>query len=151
MNTTRGFTLLEVLVALAIIAYALAALIRVTGTGAANASYLRDKTFAHWVAENHLAEMRTRDGYWPATGLDGGDVEMAGREWFWTTRVINTPEPEMRRIDVEVRLDDDQDVSPISTLTGFVARPQRGDAAGNTPGITSGGTGTTSGGNANGE
>ncbi|MBA2491774.1 MAG: type II secretion system minor pseudopilin GspI [Gammaproteobacteria bacterium] len=145
MNTQRGFTLLEVLVALAIIAYALAALIRVTGTGVANASYLRDRTFAHWVAENHLAEMRTRDGFWPATGKDDGDVEMAGRQWFWTTRVTSTPESQMRRIDVEVRLDDDEEVSPISILTGFVARPQRGDAPGLTPptapGSSGGGTG----------
>ncbi|MGH8504246.1 MAG: type II secretion system minor pseudopilin GspI [Gammaproteobacteria bacterium] len=135
----RGFTLLEVLVALAIIAFALAALVRVTGSGAANASYLRDKTFAHWVAENRLAELRTRDNFWPSTGNDDGEAEMAGREWFWTTRVINTPEPEMRRIEVEVRLEDDDDISPVTVLTGFVAKPRAG--AGAAPGIGGGGSG----------
>lgn len=145
MNTQRGFTLLEVLVALAIIAFALSALIRVTGTGAANASYLRDRTFAQWVAENRLAELRTRDGFWPATGKDDGEVEMAGREWFWTTRVIKTPEPEMRRIDVEVRLEDDEDIAPVGILTGFVARPQRGDAAGLSSTGATGGTNSETG------
>ena len=62
MKTLRGFTLLEVLVALAVIAIALASIIKAVGTGAANASYLRDKTFAHWVAANRLAQMQITPG-----------------------------------------------------------------------------------------
>lgn len=58
----RGFTLLEVLVALAILAIALGALIKAGSTNTANAVYLRDKTFAHWVALNTITEMQVRDG-----------------------------------------------------------------------------------------
>jgi general secretion pathway protein I len=130
MSRTRGFTLLEVLVALAVIAFALASLIKVTGGGAANAAYLRDKTFAHWVAENRLAQMSTRKNFWPSTGTDDGEMEMAGREWFWTTRVKDTPDRDMRRIDVEVRLEDDEDLAPVAMLTGFAARPEAGSSPG---------------------
>jgi general secretion pathway protein I len=130
MRRVRGFTLLEVLVALAVIAFALASLVKVTGGGAANAAYLRDKTFAHWVAENRLAQMSTRKNFWPATGADDGEMEIAGREWFWTTQVKKTPDRDMRRIDVEVRLEDDEDLAPIAVLSGFVARPAGGSAPG---------------------
>lgn len=125
MKYSRGFTLLEVLVALAVIAFALASLVKVAGLGAANAAYLRDKTFAHWVAQNRLAEMKTKENLWPAIGAKEGEVAMAGREWIWVTRVKNTPDPDMRRIDIEVRLEDD-DLAPVTVLTGFIARPARG-------------------------
>ncbi|HEX2238999.1 MAG TPA: type II secretion system minor pseudopilin GspI, partial [Gammaproteobacteria bacterium] len=67
MKTVRGFTLLEVLVALAVIAIALASIIKVVGTGAANAGYLRDKTFAHWVAANRLVQMQIRNNALPSS------------------------------------------------------------------------------------
>ncbi len=123
MSKARGFTLLEVLVALTVIAFALGSIIKVAGSSAANASYLRDKTFAHWVAANHLAEMQTKDNPWPTKGGDEGTVEMAGREWFWTTEVLDTPDPEMRRVNVSVRLEADEDVPPVSILTGFITKP----------------------------
>jgi general secretion pathway protein I len=123
MNAARGFTLLEVLVALAVIAFALASLVKVAGSGAANAADLRDKTFAHWAASNRLAQMQSKDNVWPPIGTDKGETKMAGREWFWATRVAKTPDPEMRRIEIEVRMEDDEDVAPIAVLTGFVAKP----------------------------
>jgi general secretion pathway protein I len=126
MKNGRGFTLLEVLVALAVIAFALASLIKVTGSGAANAAYLRDKTFGHWVAQNRLAQMQAKNRFWPSTGTDDGEVEMAERDWFWTTIVKNTPDSEMRRIDVEVRLEDDEDLAPLAILSGFVTKPPSG-------------------------
>ena len=55
----RGFTLLEVLVALAVVAIALGAGIKAAGSNIDNAAYLRDRTLAHWVAMNKLAEMET--------------------------------------------------------------------------------------------
>jgi general secretion pathway protein I len=122
MSKARGFTLLEVLVALTVIAFALGSIIKVAGSSAANASYLRDKTLAHWVAANRLADMQTKDNPWPTKGGDEGTVEMAGREWFWTTEVLDTPDSEMRRVNVSVRLEDDEDVPPVSILTGFITK-----------------------------
>lgn len=136
MNAARGFTLLEVLVALVVIALALASIIKVVGSGAANAAYLRDKTFAHWVAANRLAQIQTKDNLWPSRGKDDGETTMAGREWFWATEVSDTPDPEMRRIDIEVRLDDDEDTPPVTLLTGFIAKPVGGGSA---AGLSSGG------------
>lgn len=130
MKAARGFTLLEVLVALTVIAFALGSIIKVTGSGAANASYLRDKTFAHWVAANHLAQIQTKDNPWPSKGKDDGEMEMAGREWFWTTQVSDTPDPDMRRIEIKVRMDDDEDLPAVSTLTGFIVKPPPRGAGG---------------------
>jgi general secretion pathway protein I len=129
VNDERGFTLLEVLVALVVIAFALTSLVKVTGTGAANASYLRDKTFAHWIALNRLTELQAKERYWPSKGVDDGKEEMAGREWFWASEVKDTPDPDMRRVDIAVRLDDDEDVPPLTVLTGFLARPPTKDAS----------------------
>jgi general secretion pathway protein I len=130
MKTVRGFTLLEVLVALAVIAIALASIIKVVGTGAANAGYLRDKTFAHWVAANRLAQMQIRHNVWPTLGTEDGKAKIAGRQWYWRTVTKNTPEPDMRRVDIEVRMEDDDDVPPITTLTGFIAKPTTGAPVG---------------------
>lgn len=130
MKSARGFTLLEVLVALTVIAFALGSIIKVAGSGAANASYLRDKTFAHWVAANHLAQMQTKDNPWPSRGDDDGKMEMAGREWFWTTEVLDTPDPDMRRVEIKVRMDDDEDLPAVSTLTGFIVKPPARGAGG---------------------
>jgi general secretion pathway protein I len=126
MKAKRGFTLLEVLVALAVIALALGSIIKVVGSGAANAAYLRDKTFAHWVAANQLALMETKENLWPSKGKNDGKAEMAGREWFWTTQVADTPDSDMRRIEISVRLDDDEDIPPVTLLTGFIAKPAIG-------------------------
>lgn len=133
MSKARGFTLLEVLVALAVIAFALGSIIKVTGSSAANASYLRDKTLAHWVAANRLAQMQTKNNPWPTKGGDEGAVEMAGREWFWMTEVLDTPDPEMRRVNINVRLEDDEDVPPVSILTGFISKPPSNTLAGTNP------------------
>ena len=133
MNQARGFTLLEVLVALTVIALALGSIIKVTGAGAANASYLRDKTLAHWIAANRLAQMQIKDNPWPTKGGDEGTVEMAGREWFWTTEVLDTPDPEMRRVNINVRLEDDEDAPPVSILTGFITKPPSNTPAGTIP------------------
>ncbi len=58
----RGFTLLEVLVALAVLAIAMAALIKTGGENTRSAAYLRDKTLAQWVAMNVIAEQRLKAG-----------------------------------------------------------------------------------------
>jgi general secretion pathway protein I len=143
MRSARGFTLLEVLVALTVIALALGSIIKVVGSGAANASYLRDKTFAHWVASNRLAQMQLKDDPWPSRGGDEGEVEMAGREWFWTSEVSNTPDPDMRRVDITVRLEEDDEGPSVSVLTGFIAKLPRGAGGNivptpNSPGLGSG-------------
>jgi general secretion pathway protein I len=120
----KGFTLLEVMVALAVIALALAAATSAVSANIRNASGLQQRTYAHWVAMNKLAEMQLAR-QWPAINkVTSGSSLMARQEWYWTTKVTKTPDPFdlIRKVDVMVRLAED-DESPLVTLTGFVGRP----------------------------
>jgi len=121
VRTARGFTLLEVLVALAIIAIAMGALIKGGAANAGNAAYLRDKTVAHWVAMNKAAELQLEAG-WPPLGTTQGKVEMANRQWEWTARVVETPEADVRRVDLEVRAADDKKEAVLDRLSAFLPR-----------------------------
>lgn len=119
-----GFTLLEVLVALAVLALALAAIIEAGGGYAANQVYMRDRVMAHWVARNLLAEKQIRKE-WPGIGKSTGEEEMAGRNWAWRIKVSQTEDEDLRRLDIEVRPEDhEDDESPLASLAGFLARPE---------------------------
>jgi general secretion pathway protein I len=116
----QGFTLLEVLVALAILAVALAAAIKVSTENAENAGYLRDKTLAHWVAMNVLTEIQVR-GDWLDVGKKEGSAMMADREWYWIVKVSETVDDELRRLDVQVYSHEDE--AAVAVLVGFVGAP----------------------------
>ncbi|MEW6353106.1 MAG: type II secretion system minor pseudopilin GspI [Pseudomonadota bacterium] len=116
-----GFTLLEVMVALAVLAIALAALIKGVSATAGNQSYLRDRTLANWVAQNKIAEAQARRDYPPA-GDSEGDMLLAEREWRWKMIVATTPDSNVRRIDVEVRAAKD-DAQPLVTLISYLGKP----------------------------
>jgi general secretion pathway protein I len=115
----RGFTLLEILVALAILAIALSAVIKATGEGVGNVGYLRDQTLASWVALNRINAIQLeRD--WPARGVSQGQTDMAGREWEWEVRVSDTTDKDLRRLDVTVRLRGE--TAPLISLIAFKGR-----------------------------
>ena len=120
-SQAKGFTLLEVLVATTVIAIALAAIIRLSAMSSSNLAHLRDKTFAHWVAMNQMAELQASDSY-PAIGRSSGEEEMAGREWYWTMEVQKTPDKDLRRVEIKVRLEEDRDAPSLTVLTGFFTR-----------------------------
>jgi len=126
----RGFTLLEVLVALVVLALSLGAVIQATGNYTANQAYLRDRTFAEWVAHNQLVTALMSSD-WPDTGQSKGEVEfpkagaeIGGREWRWVMQVSKTPEEDLRRLDIDVfLLNADPDESPLASLSGFMGKP----------------------------
>ncbi len=120
----KGFTLLEVLVALAVLAFAMAALIKTGAENARSAAYLRDKTLGQWVAMNVIAEQRL-EAAWPATGTKHGSEEMALHEWFWELRVAETFDEDVRRLEVAVRATDDKQQGPLVTLVAFLSRPAK--------------------------
>ena len=119
---TRGFTLIEIMVALAVLTIALAAVLKGINSHVNNAAYLRDRTLAHWVALNKITEMQVKRD-WPAAGATQGSSLMAGHEWRWTATVKETPDASVRRVDVAVRADPAAR-SALTTLVGYLARPE---------------------------
>jgi len=115
-----GFTLLEILVALAVLAMAMGALIKGGVESSASASYLRDKTYASWVAQNVITEqqLNRRSNQIAYKGSD----KMAGEDWPWKIRLSDTFDSAIQRIDVEV-WHEDRNGEPLTTLIGFLVKP----------------------------
>lgn len=116
-----GFTLIEVLVALAIVSIALLAALRAAGQGTSGAGDLRARLFAGWVAENLLAEHRAR-GDWLPLGVQRGAGRQGGMDFTWREEVTALPSPAFRRVDVFVYAAPDESHS-LARLTGFVVQP----------------------------
>lgn len=102
MRATRGFTLIEVLVALAIVAIGMAAVLETLTSSANTAMYLQDKTFAEWVALNHLETVRL-SGTVPTAGTSNDNIDYAGQSWEWQQKVTTTQIQGMVQIEVDVR------------------------------------------------
>jgi general secretion pathway protein I len=113
-----GFTLVEVLVALAIISIALLAALRVAGGGTSSVGELRARLLAGWVAENLLAEQRAR-GEWPSLGIQRGTQRQGGIEFAWREEVIATPNVTFRRVDARV-FAAPEEAHVLAHLTWFV-------------------------------
>jgi len=113
-----GFTLIEVMVALMVVALGMTAVIQAVGDTASNSSYMREKTIAHWIAMNKLTEVRLVATA-PKIAKTSDDIEMAGRNWRWTIDVQATPVETVRRIDVSVRPKEASEKSSMASVTGF--------------------------------
>jgi len=117
----RGFTLVEVLVALAIIAVALMAALRVAGQGTLNAGELRSRLLAGWVAENLLAEQRVR-GAWPSPGTYRGTAKQGNMDFTWRVDVTETANLSFRRANISVFAPAGES-HRLAHLTGYLAQP----------------------------
>lgn len=116
-----GFTLIEVLIALAIVSIALLAALRAAGQGTSNVEALRLRLLAGWVAENVLAEQRAR-GDWPPPGILRGAEHQGGIAFAWREEVIATPNARFRRVDIRV-FTPPGETQQLSHLTGFLVDP----------------------------
>ena len=122
-NKYKGFTLLEVMVALFVVAIALGGVIKVMGTAARNSARLSERTFAQWVALNELAELRIKKS-WPKLGEVKGDQEMVGRKWNWVQKTIKTDDINIKRIELSVWSEGSRSgADPVATVVGFLANP----------------------------
>jgi len=114
-KTFLGFTLIEVLVAMAIASIALMAAIRATGALTRSSSDLRARTMAQWSAENRLSEIRVQS-QWPNVGKREFDCSQAGIELNCEENVFATPNRFFRRIELNVL---DPTGHRLTQLTGF--------------------------------
>lgn len=120
VHRARGFTLVEVLVALVIVAIGLAALmISVSGT-ARTSGYLRDKTIAQWIALNRLSEVRLNLVKF-GQNTDTGELDFGNRKWHYDTRYFDTTIGTMKRVVVRVyRGDAKTKGNPVAQAIGFL-------------------------------
>jgi general secretion pathway protein I len=116
---STGFTLLEVLVALAIIAISLGAVLSTSGSQASSASYLKEKSIAHWVAMNQMTEVQIEKNI-TETGTREGSTEMAGVEWHWSQTTTKTIYENVFEIELRVYRDKKRENS-LTRLAGYVS------------------------------
>ena len=119
-----GFTLLETLVALAILAIALAAVLRATGAATNHAGDMRIRLLADWVAQNHLALHAAR-GDWIAVGTQNGEETQAGVRLLWTEVITNTPNPAFRRIEISITDPTETGEHTLRRLSGYLVQVPR--------------------------
>lgn len=125
----HGFTLIEVLAALVIVALGMIAAIQAVTQSARNGTYLRDKTLAHWIGMNVLTERRLQTSA-PDVAESTGRVEFASQQWQWTMTVTQTQVASLRRIDIAVRrAEAGDDTTALANVSGFY-----GDAIGGASG-----------------
>lgn len=115
-----GFTLIEVMVALVIVSLALAGIAASMGQMIDTANTMRDRTFASWIAQNQIAEMRLA-GVIPEVGESSDEVEFANTTWVWTADVSETGVENLLKVEVSVSYAGSDD--RIRQVTGFIGEP----------------------------
>ena len=119
----RAFTLIEVLVALAVVAVALAAGMRALAQSADGASSLKMRTLALWVAQNRLAQAQLAPT-WPSRGTTQGDETQAGVRLVWHQTVSDTPNPAFRKVEIAVSDPAVPDYT-LARLAGYLGNARR--------------------------
>jgi len=125
-RSARGFTLLEVMVSLAVVSIGLIAVFNGIIQMAHSTSTLRERALADWIAMNQISEIRL-SGEFPDVGDFNDNVEFAGRDWRWEARISETGVENLRRIDMAVAYEELPE-NIITIVTGFVSRGVAGPA-----------------------
>ena len=122
-TSVAGFTLIEVVVALVIFAVALSAAVRSANIAADGTFELRERLAGTWVAQDHLTEYAARP-LWPDIGARQGSAEQAGMQFAWRETVSSTPNPRVRRVEVQVYPARTPDHA-VATMVGYATRGER--------------------------
>lgn len=134
-----GFTLIEVMIALAIVSTALPALILLVMAQLDGAAHVREKTYAMWIAENELTRLNLLNNkeLFPTYKLpqkDSGSVQMMGLQWQWVEEANPSEElPILIKVDIAIKLlgvaegsgyngiKDTDSLDPVALLTGYLS------------------------------
>ncbi|MBL4621385.1 MAG: type II secretion system minor pseudopilin GspI [Immundisolibacteraceae bacterium] len=114
----RGFTLIEVLIALLIVALAMTAGYRAIASGSNNQRHLEQRTLAGWVAENEMVKLQLGTVQ-PHIGITTGQQMMGGRNWLWQRVISVAADTALRRVSLSVTAEGND--GPSATLVAFVA------------------------------
>ena len=115
-----GFTLIEVMVALSIVAFSLTAIAASMNQMIDAANTMRDRTYASWIAQNKIAEMRLANEV-PEVASSSGEVEYGNTDWAWRAVVSETGIENFMRVDVSVSHVGSEYV--VRSVTGFIGEP----------------------------
>ena len=117
---SAGFTLIEVMLSMAIFSIAGIAILATANNNFSNTMLLEEKMLASWVASNQLVEANL-EAKWPPKNNEKGSVELANREWFWLQKVVKTTDDNLQAIYIEVR-NNEKDEKPIMALMTYVGK-----------------------------
>ncbi len=118
LRSCRGFTLLEVIIALGIVAVGILAVSRAITGYAGTTATLETRMVANWVAANRLETLRIFAAK-PVVGTERGSEEMAERVWYFSETISITADPLLFRVDIIVFVDRDA-TDEVGTLTGYL-------------------------------
>ncbi len=121
---TAGFTLLEVMIALAVFAVVSAALVRNAAVAVRQTTIIEERSLGIWVAENQLSQMRIQvrsDENYPALGTNRYAVNLADRDWEVVVKIAATENADIRRVEVVVSAAQEPD-QVVADLAGFLGR-----------------------------
>jgi len=120
IDLQKGFTLLETLVAMAVLAISMVAVIQTAGSSVTAQNHLQEKIYAEWVALNQLTRMQVAAEV-PRVGKYEGTEKMAGRQWRWFAQVQATSNPFLLKADVQSGPVDQQQY--LMSVTGYLNLP----------------------------
>jgi len=120
IDLQKGFTLLETLVAMAVLAISMVAVIQTAGSSVTAQNHLQEKIYAEWVALNQLTRMQVAAEV-PRVGKYEGTEKMAGRQWRWFAQVQATSNPFLLKTDVQSGPVDQQQY--LMSVTGYLNLP----------------------------
>jgi len=119
-SRVRGFTLLEVLVALVVAVLSLGAVLAAVSQMADTGLTLRERTYASWIGQNKITELRLANVL-PEVSESNGEIEYADQEWAWSAKISETGIENLFRVDVDISRPGSNDV--IRSVIGFIGEP----------------------------
>jgi general secretion pathway protein I len=126
-ESQRGFTLVEVVVALAVVIIAFMAMFGSMMQSVAATTLMQEKTIATWIAFDRITELRINNEF-PEDDESTDEIEMAGTEWVYTTRIIPTESEEILRVIVRVApVEEPENILGIAS--GALIRPIQGGSS----------------------